>query len=376
MNRHCVVNMPDFSTSRPGTAHRRPVSGAWVLCRADPDDVRPSASLLPIPLVLAPAGAGWSVLVPVGPREPVGEPSDGAPAGPDAGGSAGAPGHEGTTERPGAWHGAAGGGPARSTGRGGGAARRSSVTDSDALTDLARTVAAGESWPVIGVWWGADGAGFTIATGFRRPVSFAWRADGTPDGTRTGAADAARALIARLGLDPVLDGAAMDELTGAGPGATSPRATGEQEFDRPWAGRGAGSSGGPAAEPGASLQQRLVGLVAVVSRAGLRLPDGLTPGAPEHRLCAAIHAAPGAETLVWRGWRDAVRAELDSLESGPRGHWLRGPRARALGAAQLAVGLPLAAWGLRRGRPGWALVGALLTVDGAAGLAYDGLRGR
>ncbi|MBC3992116.1 hypothetical protein H8N00_25195, partial [Streptomyces sp. AC563] len=73
--------MPDVSPSRPGVPRPRPVSGALLLCRADPDDVRPSASLLPTPLLLAPAGAGWSVLLPAEPGGPTVEP-DAATTGP------------------------------------------------------------------------------------------------------------------------------------------------------------------------------------------------------------------------------------------------------------------------------------------------------
>ncbi|MER0246123.1 hypothetical protein AAHZ94_29950 [Streptomyces sp. HSW2009] len=300
-------------------------------------------------------------------------------------------------------------GAAGAVGRGAGPGSLSAVPDSGAVADLARTVAAGEAWPVIGVWWGPDGAGFTVAAGFRRPVGFAWLADGTP----AGPPEAAGALIARLGLDPVLDGAALDELTGVGrttlaPGAPDPEgptapdapsalesssapedpsaATGPAGQETPSAGEapatpdasrpGGGPAGAGRPEHSAAVQQRLVGLLAIVSRAGLRLPDQVAPGAPEHRLRAALAAAPGAQTLVWRGWRDAVRAELDRLENGPHGSWVRGPRARAVGAAQLALGLSLAAWALRRDRPGWALVGALLATDGALAIGYDGWRGR
>ncbi|MFF5721584.1 hypothetical protein [Streptomyces buecherae] len=352
--------MPDASASRPGVPRPRPVSGALLLCRADPDDVRPSASLLPTPLLLAPAGAGWSVLLPAEPDRPVVEPGAAtagpgpARARPRVGPGVAALSRAGR----GVVSAASSGAVARATGRAG-VERRPVVADSTDLTDLARTVAAGEPWPVLGVWWGAEGAGFTVASGFRRPLTFVWPADGAP----TGDAEAARALVSRLGLDPVLDGAAVDELTGAAPAHDGPRRTAADA-----------AHADPDEEPVAAATRRLIGLVAVVSRAGLRLPPGLTPGAPEPRLRAAAQAAPGAETLVWRGWRDAVRAELDNLDGGSRGSWPCGPRARAVCAAQLVVGLPLAAWGLRRGRPRWALLGALLTADGAAGLARGGPR--
>ncbi|MFE6779436.1 hypothetical protein [Streptomyces sp. NPDC057702] len=345
----------------PSDAPRgRPLSGALLLCRADPDAVRPSAGLLPTPLLLAPAGEGWSVLLPAEPEEP--------PTAPLARGDADrpAPPDAGTDPERGGLGDAAGlvGAVARATGRGG-TERRPPLADADALADLARTVAAGEPWPVIGVWWGPDGAGFTVATGFRRPLTFAWLADGAPAGDD----EAASALIARLGLDPVLDGASLDELTRATPTSQAPDGSGATDGARPGA-------AGAAAGPNTVVQQRLVGLVAVLSRAGLRLPAGLTAGAPERRLHAALHAAPGAEVLVWRGWRDAVRAELNSLRDGPPGPWTRGPRVTAVCAAQLAVGLPLAVWGLRRHRPGWATLGALLAVDGAAGLVSGRARER
>ncbi|MBB5936913.1 hypothetical protein [Streptomyces zagrosensis] len=351
--------MPDVPVPRPDVPKRQSVTGALLLCRADPDDVRPSAGLLPAPLLLAPAGAGWSVLLAAEPEaEPPGEMSDEPPED--------SPGESAPRAT------------ARATGRGGPMRGRAAVAD------LARTVAAGESWPVIGVWWGPDGAGFTVASGFRRPVAHAWLADGTP----TGDFGAAQALLTRLRLDPVRDGAALEELTQAQPGKTQtqpgkpqtqPGETQAQPGEIKPGANGSQPSAPVEFGPGAASCQRLVALLAVLTRAGLDLPAGLTPGEPEHRLRSALHAAPGFEAVPGRGghgWRDAVRAELDSVDSGPRGRWLRGPRARAMGAAQLAAGLPLTAWGLRRGRPGWALVGALLTADGAAGLAYDGLRSR
>ncbi|MFC9758214.1 hypothetical protein ACFTWK_35600, partial [Streptomyces sp. NPDC056921] len=41
-------------------------AGALLLCRAEPETVRPVAHLLRERMLLAPAGDGWSVLVPEG----------------------------------------------------------------------------------------------------------------------------------------------------------------------------------------------------------------------------------------------------------------------------------------------------------------------
>lgn len=120
---------------------------------------------------------------------------------------------------------------------------------------------------------------------------------------------------------------------------------------------------------------RLVGVVAVLARTGLALPTGLVPGDSADRL-RSVALAQGAEQLEWPGWRDAVRAELDVVEEGPLGPYLRGPRARVLGGAQLAAGVPLLVWGIGRRSGGWTTAGALLVAHGALGLAYDRLRDR
>ncbi|MGW7050744.1 hypothetical protein [Streptomyces sp. NPDC054887] len=275
----------------------RPV-GALLLCAADTEAVRPAAHLLRERLLLAPAddaGSGqasgskerWSVVVPEGkPWLDGGEPVDRVLAG---------------------W---------------------------------ATALAVGVTWPVLALWWDADRAGFTLASGFRRQVGYEWLADGTP----VGEDEAMRTFAARLGLDPVLDVEALAALT------------------RP--------------DADADGRARLVGLVAVLSRLGLVLPAGLAPGEPADRLREAARARPGAETVEWSGWRDAVRAELDVVESGPAGPWLRGRRARLLNAAQLAAGVSLALWGLRRRDGGWAFAGGVLVAQGALGLAYDRLRAR
>lgn len=192
---------------------------------------------------------------------------------------------------------------------------------------------------MLALWWDGDRAGYTLASGFRRPVGYVWLADGTPAGED----EAMRTFAERLGLDPVLDVQALEELT------------------RP--------------DPDVDARIRLRGLLAILTRIGLILPPGLDPDTPGDRLYAAADDRPEAEPVVWTGWRGAVKAELDAVESSRLGPWLRGPRARMLAGAQLAAGLPLALWGLRRRGDGWLLAGALLLAHGALGLAYDRIRG-
>lgn len=208
------------------------------------------------------------------------------------------------------------------------------------LAGWATALAVGVTWPVIALWWDADRTGFTLASGFRRQVGYEWLADGTP----VGEDEAMRTFAARLGLDPVLDMESLAALT------------------RP--------------DPDADGRARLLGLIAVLSRLGLVLPAGLTPGEPADRLREAARMWPGAESIEWAGWRDAVRAELDVVESGPIGPWVRGPRARLLNTAQLVAGVTLALWGMRRRSGGWAFAGGVLLAQGALGLAYDRMRAR
>ncbi|MEV4431539.1 hypothetical protein [Streptomyces sp. NPDC049555] len=263
-------------------------AGLLLLCRAEPDRVRPCAQFLREPLLLAPAGEDWSVLVPAG-EEP--------------------------------W---------RETG-----ARPAVVA-----AEWAHALAAAEPWPAVGLWWDEEGAGFVVAAGFRRTVGHTWLADGSPLGEES----AFTALRARLGLDPVLDAAAFDRLVEPDPDADGP--------------------------------DRLLGLVAVLSRAGLNLPAGLTPGAGPDALRAAAGAA-AAEQVQWPGWRAALGEGLTEAERGPLGQWIRGPRARVLGAVEIAAGTSLLA-SARRGpaRTGRAVLGALLLADGVLTLAYDAYRSR
>ncbi|MDN3026710.1 hypothetical protein [Streptomyces sp. S.PB5] len=206
------------------------------------------------------------------------------------------------------------------------------------LTGWATALAVGAPWPVLALWWDADRSGYLLASGFRRPVGYIWLANGTPAGED----EAMRTFAARLGLDPVLDVQSLDALT------------------KP--------------DPAADARARLRGLLAVLTRAGLTLPTGLAPGEPADRLREVARVQPDATTVEWPGWRDAVRAELDVVESSRLGPWLPWtgtPKARALAVAQMAAGLPLTAWGLRRRSGGWVTAGALLLAHGVLGLAYD-----
>ncbi|MFF1693828.1 hypothetical protein ACFVXC_09430 [Streptomyces sp. NPDC058257] len=271
--------------SERASASERAAAGALLLCRAEPDVVEPAARLLRERMLLAPAGRGWSVLVPEGkPWVHGDEPVDRVLAG---------------------W---------------------------------ATALAVGSTWPVLALWWDSDRSGCTLAAGFRRTVEYVWLANGTP----VGEDEALRTFAARLGLDPVLDLQSLEPL------------------------------GRPDTE--ADARARLLALLAVLTRAGVALPTGLGPGEPADRLRAVAGTARGVREIEWSGWRDVVRAELDVVERGRLGPWLRGPRARALAVAQMAAGLPLVAWAVRRRSGGWAVAGALLMVHGSLGFAYDRVR--
>ncbi|WEH35828.1 hypothetical protein PZB75_22210 [Streptomyces sp. AM 4-1-1] len=298
--------------------------GALLLCRAAPEAVRPVAHLLREPMLLARAGDGWSVLVPEG--KPWQDTSGGKPwqAAPEA-----RPRHGGDVS-----------GGAGNGGYGDGRAGDGVADPVDrVLGGWATALAVGSTWPVLALWWDADRAGFTLAAGFRRPVGYVWLTDGTP----VGEDEAMRTFAARLGLDPVLDVQALEVLT------------------RP--------------DPGTDARARLIALLALLTGTGLSLPTGLTPGESADRLHSVADVLPDTRRIAWAGWRDAVRTELDAVESGRAGPWMRGPRARAVATAQLAAGLPLTLWGIRRRSGGWAFAGALLLAQGALGLAYDRMRG-
>jgi hypothetical protein len=254
-----------------------PAAGALLLCRAEPDSVAAVAPLLGERMPLLRAGDEWSVLVPEGgPWRDGGEPVD------------------------------------------------------RVVTGWAAALAVGAPWPVLALWWDADRAGYTLASGFRRPVGYVWLASGTPAGED----EAMRTFAARLGLDPVLDLQSLERLT------------------RP--------------DPEADARARMRGLLAVLTRAGVALPDGLDPGAPAERLGEAAGALPGASRISVAGRRPTA----DESRLAAWMPWVGGPGAHALALAQVAAGLPLTAWGLRRRSGGWTAAGALLVAHGALGVAY------
>ncbi|MFJ6613766.1 hypothetical protein ACIQPT_26200 [Streptomyces sp. NPDC091289] len=223
-------------------------------------------------------------------------------------------------------------------GTGAGGAEQDAEPVDRVLGGWATALAVGSTWPVLALWWDADRAGYTLAAGFRRPVGYIWLTDGTP----VGEDEAMRTFAVRLGLDPVLGVQALEELT------------------RP--------------DPDAAADARLRGLLAVLGGTGLTLPAGLSPGESADRLRSVAAVQRGVEQVEWAGWRDAVRVELDAVESSRIGPWVRGPRARAVAAVQLAAGLPLLLWGARRRSGGWAAAGAVLLAQGALGLAYERAR--
>ncbi|MBU6535821.1 hypothetical protein ACFUIW_25705 [Streptomyces sp. NPDC057245] len=204
------------------------------------------------------------------------------------------------------------------------------------VTGWAAALAVGAPWPVLALWWDADRAGYALASGFRRPVGYVWLARGTPAGED----EAMRSFAARLGLDPVLDVQALDRLTRQ--------------------------------DPEADARARLRGLLAVLTRAGVALPDGLDPGAPADRLREAAGAVPGASRTAAADRRPTA----DESRLAAWMPWVAGPGARALALAQMVAGLPLTAWGLRRRSGGWTAAGSLLVAHGAVGTVYGLARRR
>ncbi|MFH8519404.1 hypothetical protein ACH4CE_30810 [Streptomyces gelaticus] len=129
---------------------------------------------------------------------------------------------------------------------------------------------------------------------------------------------------------------------------------------KPWQGGSGSGSGAVDVEP--------------VDRIGLVLPPGMDPDTPGDRLYAAADRRTGTEPLVRTGCREVVRADPETVEGSRPGPWTRGPRAPVSAGAQLAAGLPLVLWGLRRRGGGWVLAGTLLLAHGALGLARDRIR--
>ncbi|MEU0944779.1 hypothetical protein ABZ379_18585 [Streptomyces canus] len=271
------------ATSR--TDRTGPAPGALLLCRAEPDSVAAVAPLLRERMLLTRAGEGWSVLVPEGgPWLRGGEPVD------------------------------------------------------RVLTGWATALAVGAPWPVLALWWDADRGGYTLASGFRRPVGYIWLTNGTPAGED----EAMRTFAARLALDPVLDVQSLDHLT------------------KP--------------HPASDARARLRGLLAVLTRVGLDLPAGLVPGEPTDRLREVARTRPDTRPIEWEGRQDTVRGELEAVVGRrvtPWLPWSGDPRARTLALAQMAAGLPLLVRGLRHRSGGWLTAGALLLAHGTLGLSYD-----
>lgn len=206
------------------------------------------------------------------------------------------------------------------------------------LAGWAAALAVGATWPVLALWWDEERGGLSLASGFRRPVGYVWLANGTP----VGEDEAMRSFAVRLGLDPVHDMQALETLT------------------RP--------------EAETDARSRMLALLAVLTRTGLALPVGLGPGVSADRLASVARVHPDVEQISWSGWRDAVRAELDIVEGSRLGPWMVGPKARVVAGVQLAAGVPLALWGVRRRSGGWTTAGAVLIAQGAAGVAYNRLR--
>ncbi|MER7759394.1 hypothetical protein [Streptomyces sp. NPDC097619] len=278
-------------------------AGGLLLCRAEPRSVRPFAQLLRERLLLAPAGPEWSVLTPQG------KPWRATDAG--AGGPRSVRPAVLRPLRPEDPHGTEGAHGVQ-----------------EVLEGWSTAVAVGAGFPVLGLWWDEGRTGFALASGLRRTLAYGWEADGTP----AGEAGTLRLFAARLGLDPVLDMEVLDGLA--------------------------------APDAAADGRSRLLGLIALLSRAGLLMPAGLSPGEPADRLREAAQVAPGSETVEWSGWRDAVRAELEAADREGR---LRG--GRVTGAVELAVGLPLLAWGLHRRHAVASAAGAAMAAHGATGLS-------
>ncbi|MFD8520978.1 hypothetical protein ACFV2D_13305 [Streptomyces capillispiralis] len=257
-----------------------PAPGALLLCRAESGSVAPAARLLRERMLVLGAGEGWSVLVPEG--------------------------------RP--W-------------------REGTEPVDRVVTGWATALAVGAPWPVIALWWDADRAGFSLASGFRRPVGYVWLANGTPAGED----EAMRTFAARIGLDPVLDMRTLDLLTEP--------------------------------DPAADATSRLGGVLAVLTRAGVLAPPGLVPGEPADSLFQAARGRPGARLVEER--EDGAPPRTPPTDR-PTPTWPpppATPAARTLALAELAVGLSLAIRGLRRRDGGWAVAGALLLAHGALGLA-------
>ncbi|MEU0966639.1 hypothetical protein ABZ357_14935 [Streptomyces sp. NPDC005917] len=273
--------MPTEESKAVSRSAYDPAPGALLLCRTDPGSVAALAPLLRERMLLTGAGE-WSALVPEGtPWLRGGEPVD------------------------------------------------------RVLTGWATALAVGSAWPVLALWWDAEGAGYVLASGFRRPVGYVWLADGTP----AGESEAMREFAARLGLHPVRDVQSLDRLT--------------------------------VPDPGTDARVRLRGLIAVLTRAGVHLREGLTPGEPADRLREAAGAGSDVRHVEGVEGVGSIHG-VEGVGSVGDGEAEEGmPRAHRLALAEVAVGMPVAAWGVRRRSVAWAAVGAVLIVHGALELSYE-----
>ncbi|MFI8302002.1 hypothetical protein ACIF80_00885 [Streptomyces sp. NPDC085927] len=305
------------------TGRARPVSGALLLCRAEPGSVVPTARLLHERMLLARAGDEWSVLVPEG----------------------------------GPW--------------------RTGTDPVDRVVNgwaIALTV--GVSWPVLALWWDGERAGFTLAAGFRRPVGYVWLADGTPAGME----EAMRTFADRLGLDPVLDMQVLEELTEPDPAAdASARLSGVLAVLTR-----AGVSLPPGLVPG-DHADALLEAARLQPDARRIEADGSgersATGGDERR-ARDQEQAQAQEQKQQRAYetRETARSEDDTAGAGSpvlRPSRAGGPSSvtavPTLALAQMAAGLPLAVWGLRHRSGGWIVAGTLLLAHGALTLASHAL---
>ncbi|MER5521263.1 hypothetical protein [Streptomyces sp. NPDC002763] len=84
-----------------------------------------------------------------------------------------------------------------------------------------------------------------------------------------------------------------------------------------------------------------------------------------------LRSQPQPRSRRWSpqaGTRARVRGLLAVLTCVAEGGM---PRARRLALAEVAVGVPAAAWGVRRRSVRWAVVGTVLMVHGALELSYE-----
>lgn len=169
----------------------------------------------------------------------------------------------------------------------------------EVLAGWGAAVALSSNWPVLSLWWEEGRTGFVLSSGFRRSAAYAWDAAGRPHGEPD--PDTMRVLAARLGLDPVLDLEELERLT------------------RP-----------DAAADGAS---RLLGVIALLARAGLALPAGLNPG-NRPTGCARRPGSPrrrsgwsgrAGATRCARSWRWSRTAPWARGSGAPRPAWRAPP---------------------------------------------------